>query len=180
MTSYRRSRLPGGTFFFTVALANRRSTLLVDEIAHLRHAVGYVRNHHPFEIVAWVVMPDHLHAVWSLPQNDDDYAMRWRQIKAAFSRRIGFDEERSASRARAGERGIWQRRYWEHTIRDDLDLARHVDYVHYNPVKHGHVTRVRDWPYSTFHRYVREGIYAMDWGGGFEEPDGRYGEVEGE
>jgi putative transposase len=178
MTNYRRNRLPGGTFFFTVALANRRSTLLIDEIAHLRHAVGYVRIHHPFEIVAWVVMPDHLHAVWTLPQNDDDYAMRWRQIKATFSRRIGFDEERSASRTRSAERGIWQRRYWEHTVRDDLDLARHIEYVHYNPVKHGHVARVCDWPYSTFHRYVRNEIYPADWGGEFEEPDGRYGEVE--
>jgi putative transposase len=123
-----------------------------------------------------VVLPDHLHAIWSLPENDLDFATRWRLIKSALSRTLPRDERISASRASKGERGIWQRRYWEHTLRDERDFARHVDYIHFNPVKHGHVARVRDWPYSSFHRMVRRGVYPNDWAGDANAEDDGFGE----
>jgi len=124
-----------------------------------------VRQAHPFQIDGIVILPDHLHTLWTLPEGDDDYSLRWRQIKSAFSRRLDEGETVSASRSRKRERGVWQRRFWEHTIRDDEDFARHLDYIHYNPVKHGHVKRVADWPYSSFHRHVQQGIYSLEWGG---------------
>jgi len=161
---YRRTLIPGASYFFTVDLADRSSRLLVDRIADLREVVRDVRHAHPFTIVAWVVLPEHLHAVWTLPEGDAEYATRWGLIKADFSRRIPKDERIRASRARKGERGIWQRRFWEHLIRDDRDLTRHVDYIHYNPVKHGYVERAVDWPYSTFHRDLRRGHVTADWG----------------
>jgi putative transposase len=166
MTQYRRNYLPGGTFFFTVALAERPSRLLVEHIELLRNAVRYTRTRHPFEIVAWVVLPEHLHAVWTLPAGDYNYPTRWRLIKTVFSRALPSIERRSRSRRAKSERGIWQRRYWEHTVHDLADLDRHIDYVHFNPVKHGLVSRVRDWPYSTFHGHVKRGHYPADWGGG--------------
>ena len=112
---------------------------------------------------------EHLHTIWVLPPNDADYATRWRLIKASFSRGLPKGERISQSRRDKGERGIWQRRYWEHTLRDELDLARHVDYIHFNPVKHGHVKSVSEWPYSSFHRFVESGRYSADWGGGAED-----------
>ncbi|MBC7946197.1 MAG: transposase, partial [Burkholderiales bacterium] len=151
MTAYRRNLIAGGAYFFTVNLA----CALVEEIELLRAAFRHVRQHHPFSIDAVVVLPDHLHAIWSLPPADADYSLRWRLIKAFFSRGLPRDERRSASRRSKAERGIWQRRYWEHTVRDDIDFARHADYIHFNPVKHGHANRVQDWPHSSFHRYVR-------------------------
>jgi putative transposase len=169
MTNYRRNRVNGGSYFFTVNLADRTSTLLIDHIDLLRSAVSYTRERHSFTVDAMVILPDHLHAVWTLPLNDADYATRWRLIKTMFSRGVPRDENRTASRMNKGERGIWQRRYWEHTIRDDLDFSRHVDYVHINPVKHGYVTRVADWPHSSFHRYVKDGVLPSDWAG---ETDG--------
>jgi len=175
MTEYRRNWTPGGSYFFTLALADRSSGLLVREIDRLRDAVRQVRVRWPFRIDAWVVLPDHLHAVWTLPPGDADYATRWRLIKSNFSRGLPTDEPRSQSRIAKGERGLWQRRYWEHGIRDERDYQRHLDYVHFNPVKHGHVARVADWPYSTFARYVRDGCYPSDWGGGGED-DGGFGE----
>lgn len=120
----------------------------------------------PFDIVAWVVLPEHLHAIWTLPARDCDYPMRWRLIKTVFSRTLPATERRSQSRRAKSERGIWQRRYWEHTVRDPSDLERHIDYVHFNPVKRGLVAHVREWPYSTFHRYVQRVLYPADWGGG--------------
>jgi putative transposase len=119
---------------------------------------------------AVVVLPDHLHCIWSLPDGDADYSTRWGLIKAHFSRGVEHGERRSASRIKRGERGIWQRRFWEHCLRDDGDYARHVDYIHWNPVKHGYVQRVADWPHSSLHRHVARGVYAADWGGG--EPGG--------
>jgi putative transposase len=113
-----------------------------------------------------VILPEHLHAIWVLPEGDDDFSTRWRQIKASFSRAMPKSERCSTSRLKKGERGIWQRRFWGHAIRDDLDYQRHVDYIHYNPVKHGHVQRVADWPYSSFHRFKRMGVYEEDWTGG--------------
>lgn len=134
----------------------------------LRRAVANVRRRHPFTIHGWVVMPDHLHCILSLPDGDTDFAMRWRLIKLEFSKGIARTEPRSPTRIRRGERGIWQRRYWEHLIRDEADFAAHMDYIHINPVKHGHVARVADWPFSTFHRFVVAGTYPVDWAGGRE------------
>jgi putative transposase len=165
MTSYGRNFVSGGTFFFTVNLAERRLRLLTGHIDLLRAAFRATRLRHPFTIDAVVVLPDHLHAIWTLPEGDADFATRWRLLKSSFSRALPAGERISNSRLRKGERGIWQRRYWEHTIRDETDLARHIDYIHINPVKHGHVTRVRDWPYSSFHRMVRLGTYPEDWAG---------------
>ncbi len=165
MTNYRRNFISGGCFFFTVNLAVRRLRLLTTHIDLLREAFRDVRRRHPFNIDAIVVLPDHLHAVWTLPEDDANFALRWRLIKTIFSHGLPAGERISASRADKAERGIWQRRYWEHTMRDEKDFARHVDYVHFNPVKHGHVKRVSDWPYSSFHRMVKLGIYPRDWGG---------------
>ena len=163
MTAYRRPHLPGGTFFFTVNLQDRQSDLLVRHIDHLRAAVQTARTTHPFKIDAWVVLPDHLHCVWTLPEGDSNIATRWQTIKAKFSRHLPPTEPRSASRIARNERGIWQRRFWEHTIRDDRDYATHIDYIHFNPVKHGLVQNVAAWPYSTFHRAVTNGQYPPSW-----------------
>jgi putative transposase len=163
MTDYRRAVVPGGTYFFTVNIADRGASLLVDHIDLLRDAIRYTRQRHPFVVDAMVVLPEHLHAVWTLPPGDADFPTRWRLIKTQFSRALFQDEHRRASRIGKAERGIWQRRYWEHLIRDETDLARHVDYIHWNPVKHGYVERAGDWPYSTFHRFVRDGRLPADW-----------------
>lgn len=166
MPNYRRAYAPGGPWFFTVNLLERHGNdLLVREIDRLRIVVNRVRQLHPFHINAWVVLPEHMHCIWTLPTGDTDFSMRWRLIKTLFSRSIPKTERRSAVRIAAGERGIWQRHYWEHLIRDEKDYARHMDYVHVNPLKHGLVKRVQDWPYSTFHRLVKEGIYPVDWCG---------------
>jgi putative transposase len=176
MTNYRRNFVPGAGYFFTVNLADRRSRLLTGNIALLRAAFRYARGRHPFAVDAIVVLPDHLHAMWTLPEGDCDFALRWRLIKSTFSRGLPAGEQVSPSRARKGERGIWQRRYWEHTLRDEGDVARHADYIHYNPVKHGYVRRVRDWPYSSFHRMVRLGIYPEDWAGDAAGDEPAFGE----
>ena len=151
---YRRSLVPGGTFFFTVNLADRQSDLLATHIELLRATMRLIRQRHPFEIVAMVVLPDHLHAIWRLPEGDADYPKRWSLIKAGFSRGLPRTETIRASRLVKRDRGIWQRRYWEHQIRGDGDLARHVEYVHFNPVKHGYVKQAAEWPYSSIHRFI--------------------------
>ena len=176
MTRYRRNFIPGGSFFFAVNLAERRSRLLTEQIDLLRAAFRETRTHHPFAIEAIVVLPDHLHAIWSLPEGARDFATRWRLIKARFSRSFPKGERISPSRTSKGERGIWQRRYWEHTLRDERDFAQHADYIHFNPVKHGHVTRVADWPYSSFHRMAKLGLYPADWGGDMQNLDVEFGE----
>jgi putative transposase len=176
MTGYRRNFIPGGCFFFTVNLADRRSRLLTENVEALRAAFRETGQRNPFTTDAIVVLPDHLHAVWTLPEGDRDFAMRWRLIKSTFSRNFPVGEPVSASRAAKGERGIWQRRYWEHTIRDEDDFGRHIDYVHINPVKHGLVTRVRDWPHSSFHRMVKLGMYPEDWAGDVAELGAGFGE----
>jgi putative transposase len=165
MPDYRRNRVPGGTYFFTVNLLQRNRTLLTDHIELLRASVRTARRAKPFHIDAWVVLPDHMHCIWTLPAGDADYAARWKAIKIAFSRALPRTESLNAARLAKGERGIWQRRYWEHTIRDERDYAAHMDYVHINPVKHGHVTRVADWLYSSFHRLVEAGVYVPNWAG---------------
>ncbi|GAB6042621.1 REP-associated tyrosine transposase [Endothiovibrio diazotrophicus] len=165
MPNYRRYRVAGGCYFFTVTLLERRNgAILCERIEALREAVRAVRAKRPFHIDAWVVLPDHLHALWTLPPGDDDFSTRWRLIKSHFARSIPQQERRSAVRRERGERAIWSRRFWEHGIRDENDYARHFDYIHYNPVKHGHVPEVAGWPHSTFHRAVRQGIYPIDWG----------------
>jgi putative transposase len=121
-------------------------------------------------------LPDHLHAIWTLLEQDADFALRWRLIKSAFSHGLPRGERISASRAAKGERGIWQRRYWEHTLRDEDDFARHLDHIHFNPVKHGHAVRVRDWPFSSFRRWVRLGTYPGDWAGDPDDETRSFGE----
>ncbi|MES9963211.1 MAG: transposase [Candidatus Sedimenticola sp. 20ELBAFRAG] len=166
MPNYRRVWMQGGTYFFTVNLVRRKNNdLLVRHIDVLRDVVSKVRIRYPFEIHAWVVLPDHLHCIIALPRGDSNYALRWRLIKSGFSRSIGHNERQSDSRRRRGERGLWQRRYWEHLIRDERDFRAHMDYVHINPLKHDLVERVSDWPYSTFHRLVAQGVYPEDWAG---------------
>ncbi|MCP3406790.1 transposase [Bradyrhizobium sp. CCGB01] len=176
MTAYRRNFVPGGCFFFTSIWRSGSYRLLTDHVELLRAAFRETHQRHPFTIDAIVVLPDHLHTVWTLPEGDADFAMRWQLIKSTFSRRLARNERISQSRSARGERGIWQRRYWEHTIRDEVDFARHVDYVHINPVKHRLVDRVRDWAPSSFHRHVELGNYPADWAGD-QSDDGRdYGE----
>jgi putative transposase len=173
---YRRSDAEGGTYFFTVNLADRSSDLLVRGIDKLRTVATRVKSAHPFAMVAWVVLPEHLHAIWRLPQDDAEFSTRWSLIKAGFSRQLERTEQVNPSRATKRERGIWQRRFWEHQIRDDTDLAHHVDYIHYNPVKHGWVERPVDWPHSSLHAYIARGSVTSDWGAlPDEKPDG-YGE----
>lgn len=170
MPNCRRAFIPGGTWFFTVNLLQRHGNdLLIREINLLRNTVRRVRDRHPFHIDAWAVLPEHLHCVMTLPPGDSDFSLRWRLIKSGFSRALPKIEQRSEVRKAAGERGIWQRHFWEHLIRDDADYRRHMDYVHVNPLKHGHVRRVQDWPYSTFHQYVAAGIYPADWCGNVDE-----------
>ncbi|MDO5090616.1 MAG: transposase [Cardiobacteriaceae bacterium] len=173
MPNYRRLFIPNATWFFTVNLQERRGNdLLVREIDLLRESVRKVKRRCPFEIIAWVVLPEHMHCLWQLPENDHDYSLRWRLIKSHFSRQL--PQYRSAVRRKQGERGIWQRHYWEHYIRDEADLARHIDYIHMNPVKHGWVSQVRDWPYSSFHHYVSQGVYSPEWYAAID--DGAFGE----
>lgn len=164
MTNYRRARFCGGYYFFTVVTYNRRR-FLVDDLARacLRAAWRQVRETRPFEVVALCLLPEHLHCVWRLPEKDDDYSLRWMLIKKGFTRRYlkggGREAGQSVSREKKRERGIWQRRFWEHQIRDEKDLQRHIDYTHGNPIKHGLVQTVADWPWSTYHRFVRDGYY---------------------
>ena len=169
MPDYRRAWHPGGTYFFTVNLLQRQGNdLLTRHIEQLRAVVKSVRQRHPFKVHGWVVLPEHLHCVIELPPHDTDYAMRWRLIKMDFPKTLPRAERLSAVRIRRGERGIWQRRYWEYLIRDERDYQAHMDYVHINPLKHGLVKCVADWPYSTFHRLVAEGVYPVNWAGGSE------------
>jgi putative transposase len=168
MPDYRRAFLPGGTFFFTVVAAGRRTVLtraLVRGI--LSDAIATLRATRPFRIDAMVLLPNHLHCIWTLSPDDSDYSVRWRRIKSITTRRLvatGFREATvSASRRRKGEHGIWQRRFWEHTVRDEAEYETLCDYIHYNPVKHEHTACPHDWPYSTFARFVKRGHYDHDW-----------------
>jgi putative transposase len=171
MPQYRRARIEGSIFFFTVVLADRSSNLLVDQIDRLRRAYRMVQERRPFETIAICVLPDHIHSLWALPEGDSDFSTRWSLIKSGFSR--GFDpRSRSESKIVKREKGR-QRRYREHAIRDDADLERHADYIHFNPVKHGYVKRVVDWPHSSFHRYVDQGLLDPDWGGDMGDIQGR-------
>ena len=167
MTRYRRART-GTTYFFTLVSFRRQPILCLPPIrAELRRALQNVRITRPFEIDALVLMPDHLHCIWTLPAGDVDYSTRWSLIKNAVSRFAGVPtiSADTTSRIKHRDAAIWQRRFHEHAIRDEQDFERHMDYIHFNPVRHGHAAGAAAWPYSTFHRYVREGVYAPDWGG---------------
>jgi putative transposase len=175
MPEYRRNFVPGGTYFFTIAVHERQPIFASQEARTiLRQVFEAERVKRPFDSVAMVLLPDHLHAVWTLPPGDADYSMRWARIKSNFSRvylESGESEgQTTSSRLRQGERAIWQRRFWEHTCRDEDDLKRCVDYLHWNPVKHGLVGSVGDYPWSTFHRFVRAGEYDPAWGGNVSFP----------
>ena len=175
MPNYRRAFVPGGCWFFTANLLDRGSSLLTSEIDALREASRQTQARWPFRIDAFVVLPEHIHAVWTLPPGDADFATRWRLLKSRFSKAIPKSEQRSLVRQSRGERGIWQRRFWEHLVRDEGDYSRHVEYCYINPVKHGLVRRVRDWPFSSFHRDVRNRLFPEDWAGEMEVA-GEFGE----
>jgi putative transposase len=169
MPDYRRWYVPGGTYYFTVVTDRRTPTFRNPDAAHLLGAaMREVRGKASFATIAVVLLWDHLHCTWTLPEGDDDYSARWRRIKASFTDKWlsagGFEATRSPSRIAKGERGVWHRRFWEHVVRDEDDLERHVDYIHYNPVKHGYVSRPGDWPWSSFRRFVESGHYLVDWG----------------
>lgn len=168
MSHYRRSNTAGATYFFTVVTYQRRHFLCDDDVrAALRDAINKVRERHPFQIDAWVLLPDHLHTIWTLPPDDANFALRWQQIKRYVSHQCGHRLHNyalmNASKRKHRESTLWQRRYWEHQIRDELDYQRHMDYVHYNPVKHGLCERAIDWPYSSFQRYCKNGDYDENW-----------------
>ncbi len=174
---YRRANVTGGTYFFTVNLAKRKNTLLVDEFDKLRIVINKIKKQHPFKLDALVILPDHLHTIWTLPVHDKNYAKRWMLIKAGFSRYMPNHEKINDSRKKKGERGIWQRRYWEHLIRDEDDYEKHINYIHHNPVKHGYVNKAIDWPYSTIHDYIAKGILTCDVGHEGESDDEPFGEI---
>lgn len=169
MPDYRRAYVPGGTFFFTV-VTYRRARFLCQPQARrcLRWALRLCRGRWPFTIDAMVLLPDHLHTIWTLPGGDADFSKRWAWVKRSFTRQwlrtIGVEQVVSRSSEQGRRRGIWQRLFWEHTITDEADLERHMDYIHYNPVRHGLAAGPGDWPWSSFHRLVRLGIYPPDWG----------------
>ncbi|MEO2014312.1 MAG: transposase [Fuerstiella sp.] len=170
MSNFRRNLLPGATFYFTVVTYDRRPILTTDLGRKcLREAIANVKHQSPFRLFSVCLLPDHLHCVWIMPQGDADYPTRWKRIKHEFSARWlaggGTEAEVTPGQKREGRRGIWQRRYWEHTVRDEEDFERCVDYIHWNPRKHELVRRVSDWPYSSFHRFVTEGQYEAHWGG---------------
>ncbi len=182
---YRRARITGACYFFTVNIEDRKSRILIDHIGELRDSIRRVKRKHPFHIEAIVIMPDHIHAIWTLPQGESNFSTRWNLIKSGF---VGWGEVRtptlnlpkgeyvSSSRSKKGERGIWQRRFWEHMIRDDHDFGSYVDYIHYNLVKHGYVDKPVDWPYSSMHRYISNGIVDADWACGDRFDEGGFGE----
>jgi len=182
MPNYRRANVKGAIYFFTV-ITYRRQKILCDAIVRnaLRKGIQTVRKTHPFFINAWVLLPDHLHCIWTLPENDADYSLRWAKLKRFVTKQCGGllyrEDLMNESKSRRNESTIWQRRFWEHLIRDDQDMKNHMDYIHYNPVKHNIVDCVKKWPYSTFHRYCNNGIYSEDWGSGYiVDNQSEYGE----
>ncbi|WFU29669.1 transposase [Bradyrhizobium brasilense] len=175
MVQYRRNFIPGGTFFFTVTLEDRTSSLLVEQVGLLRDAFRASRAKKPFTLDAIVILPDHLHTVMTLPPGDSDFPDRWRQIKSHFTRAVVAAGVPLSVNHR-GEYPLWQRRFWEHTIRNERDLERCVDYVHYNPTKHRLVSSPVDWQHTSLHRYVRDRILPADWGGGGAMDNDDFGE----
>lgn len=179
---YRRANIKGATYFITVNLEDRRVNLLTTHIDLLRNAFRLTKSRHAFHIDAMVVLPDHFHLLMTLPVGDANFSQRISAIKSAFSKHIPKHESINTSRSAKRERGIWQRRFWEHLIRDDADFANHVDYIHINPVKHRHVLRAADWPHSSIHRYIAEGQVDANWAtgeGDRGDGDGDFGEGRG-
>ena len=163
---YRRDRTEGGTYFFTVVTYDRERILCMpDNVSLLKDALKHVMQQYPFKIDAFVLLPEHLHCIWTLPDGDRDFSKRWRLIKSYFSKRCHrqYRKTPSLSRQKKKEQAVWQRRFWEHQIGSEADFARHVEYIHFNPVKHGLVEAPKDWAHSSFHRYVRDGSYELDW-----------------
>ena len=176
MVHYRRSRTPGASYFFTVNLKDRSQRYLLSHSDPLRLAFREVRLLRPFEIPAFVILPDHLHMIMRLPTDDNDFPGRWKAIKSRFTKALVKEGVALLKNVR-GEYDLWQRRYWEHQIRDESDLQRHVDYIHYNPVKHGHVAQAGAWPHSSFHHYVTTGVLPANWSAGhFSEDEDGFGE----
>ncbi|HHT0595078.1 TPA: REP-associated tyrosine transposase [Legionella anisa] len=173
---YRRVIIPGATYFFTVNLLNRKSNLLIAQIDKLRSSFRIVRNTYPFIIDGIVILPDHFHLLITLPEHDGNYSLRLRLIKSSFSKQIAPNEYITPVRKKKGERGIWQRRYWEHLIRDEKDYEHHLNYIYYNPVKHGYVKKPSAWPYSSIHRSIKKGVMEEDWAQENNFNDGSYGE----
>jgi len=176
MSNYRRSNLDGGTYFFTVVTYQRRKILCDENVrSALRNAIQKTRLSYPFDIDAWVLLPDHLHCMWTLPADDSDFSKRWAMIKRSVTKQCatGYhrDELMNQSKLKRKESTIWQRRFWEHQIHNEQDYQQHFDYIHYNPVKHAYVPTVKDWSHSSFHRHVQGGIYSADWGGVIEDID---------
>jgi putative transposase len=175
MVQYRRNHEPDGLYFFTVTLKNRNTTLLTEHIDKLKKSLQRVQKENAYETKAIVVLPEHIHTIWKMPGEDQNYSLRWRKIKSYFTHSLNTLGVPIAKNTR-GEFNIWQSRFWEYTIRNERDFENHVNYIHYNPVKHGLVNHVRDWPYSSFHRYVRQRILDLDWGSACESNDRDYGE----
>lgn len=183
MSEYRRANTKGGTYFFTLVTHRRQKLFLDDHVRHaLREGIEKTRITFPFQIIAWVLLPDHLHCIWTLPEGDADFAKRWGMIKRHVSRHcthiINIEQHPSVSKLKRKESNFWQRRYWEHQIRDETDFKKHVDYIHWNPLKHGLVNQISDWPHSTFHRFVHDGVYSKNWcgSGGAELNNAEFGE----
>jgi putative transposase len=169
MPNFRRRFRPGGTYFFTVVTDGRRP-ILTSDLARplLRDAIDRTRARWPFEIEAWVLLPDHAHSIWTLPDDDADYSRRWAFLKKEFTKAFlaagGAEAPPTDGRLNDGRRGVWQPKFWEHTVRDEGDYERHFHYLHYNPVRHGLVRSPTEYPYSTFHRHVRSNVYEPSWG----------------
>jgi putative transposase len=162
MVNYRRLKITGATYFFTVTLYDRTSTLLTDHVDLLQTAMQQTKSQHPYQTKAFVILPDHLHVIWQLPPRDDNFSIRWKKIKTHFTRNLikrGF----FVTKNHRNEYNVWQRRFWEHVIRNEDDYKNHINYIHYNPIKHHLVTRTRDWPHSSFHHFVRKGLLPIDW-----------------
>ncbi len=173
MVYFRRDFTPGGTYFFTLALRNRKSQLLTSHTDLLGEALRKTKQKYPFSTEAIVVLPDHLHAVWKLPEDDFNYSLRWHQIKSYFTKSL-IKEGVKITKDHRGEYHLWQRRFWEHRIRDESDFQAHIDYIHFNPVKHGYVSSAKEWPYSSFHRYVQNKVLQENWG--YDGVQGEFGE----
>ncbi|MBB1520204.1 REP-associated tyrosine transposase [Aquipseudomonas guryensis] len=168
MVNYRRARVAGACYFLTLALRDRSSDLLLRYSDELRMALRQVSSAKPFKLPAAVVLPEHLHLLMWLPEDDADFSSRVRMFKSLFIQHLQARGERVSINPK-GEASIWQRRFWEHLIRDEQDFAAHVDYIHANPMKHGLVLRAADWPLSSFHRYVQRGLLPSEWCGGVQE-----------
>ncbi len=182
MSHYRRANTKGSSYFFTVLTYRRQAFLCQEPVREaLRAGILAAQAKHPFIIDAWVLMPDHIHAEWTLPEGDANFAVRWQTIKRTVSHPckelLHNPAFMTPSKTKHGESTLWQRRYWEHQIRDEQDFANHIDYIHHNPAKHGLVEQVSDWPYSTFHNDVKRGVYPAHWGGGFQAIEAQYGEA---